>query len=184
MTTRRNSLLLLSAGIATSASHRVMGAGAADDNSLKLRLPASISSERQRFLRLEAFHLVITNHSNERRAIWRDWCSWGWFCPTISIQLGGTTFDFKKQEKVWTVNFPDPYYVDPGDHYVLPVNLLSDDWIQPKDFKPALDVEAVVTASYAVKPDEDTKKSNVWTGTMQTQTKMFLDATMKAKQSS
>ena len=184
MTTRRNSLIVLSAGFATSAVSRVLGAGAADDTSMQLRLPASISNGQQRMLRLEAFHLVITNRSNERMAVWRDWCTWGWFCPTMSIRLGGTTFDFKKAVKIWTKNHPDPFYIDSGDHYVLPVNLLSDDWIQPKDFKPARDVEAVVTATYTIKTDEHTQRLKVWTGTMQTQAKMFLDASLRAKQPS
>lgn len=70
MTTRRNTLIALSAGIAASTVSRGFGAGAGanvavpDDNPLKLRVSASISNRRGRFLRLEGFHLVITNHSN------------------------------------------------------------------------------------------------------------------------
>jgi hypothetical protein len=184
MTTRRHSLLLLSAGLATSAVPRVLGAGTAEDDSLQLRLPASISNARGRWLHLGAFHLVITNHSKGRRAEWCDWCSWGWVCPAISIQVGDSSFDFKKAGKVWTRNFPDPFYLDPGDHYLLPVNLLSDDWIQPKDYNPANDVEAVITASYTIKPDKDTEKMKVWTGTMQTEVKLFLDASRSAKRPS
>lgn len=184
MTTRRNSLITLSAGIAAAAVSRVFGAGAgagigaAEEEPLRLRVPASLANQRGRFLRLDGFHLVITNHSKERMGIWRDWCSWGWFCPAISLQLGGASFAFRKAEMFWTVNLPDPHYIDPGDHYVVPVNLFSDDWIQPADFKPARDAEAVITATFTTKPDKDTEKMKIWTGTMQAETKMFLAASV------
>ena len=175
MTTRRNSLIVLSAGIATSADNRVMGCGAAEDTPLKLRLVTTYSYPQQKMIRLEAFHLVITNHSDERTGVWQEWCSWGWFCPKLSIRTGGATFDFRKAQKTWTKNHPDPFYIDPDGHYLLPVNLLSDDWVRPKDFKPAKDLEAVVTASYTITPDEHTQSQKIWTGTLRNEEKTFLE---------
>ncbi len=176
MITRRNCLLALSAGMTASAASSAPGAGTPEALPLRLRLSSSTSNERGKVLRLEDFHLVITNHSSERLAVWREWCSWGWFCPAVSIQLGETTFEFKKAEKCWTRNFPDPFSIDPGEHFVLPVNLLSDDWIQPKGFQPEANAGAVVTAAYTIKPEEEATKMKVWTGTLKCQMKMILDA--------
>ncbi len=184
MTTRRKSLNMLSGGLVVSAVSSLFGAEPTEGATLRMRLPASTSSDKTKSLRLDAFHLVITNHSNERMAVWSDWCSWGWFCPTITIQVGGNTFDFKKTVKNWWANSPDPFYFDPGDHYVLPINLFSDDWIQPKGFTPGVYERAVITASYTIKPDQHTQKLKVWTGTMQIQARLILDARMKDKKPS
>jgi hypothetical protein len=177
MITRRKSIAIFGGGVAASALSNPFATAlaAVETNSLALRIPASTSSEHLRSLRINDFHLVITNHSKNRLAVWRDWCSWGWFCPTVSIRIGGMNFDFRKNDRVWTVNYPDRFFIEPADHYLLPIDLLSDDWVQPKGFKAVNGTEAVVRAAFETKPDNESETQTVWTGVIQTEIQVRID---------
>ena len=166
---------MLSSCLASSTVSSVAGPAPGEVSQLNLRIPASTSSEDRRSLRLKEFYLVITNHSSERLGVWRDWSVWGWYCPKVDIRIGETTFEFRRKGKPWKRNFPDPYYIDPGDHYILPVALLSDEWIQPGGFKPPNDKEALVSATFSIEPSDITKKKNIWTGELKAETKAVLD---------
>jgi hypothetical protein len=107
--------------------------------------------------------------------IWRDWCSWGWFCPSVCLKTKKQEWKFAKAQRNWTMNFPDAYNVLPSDHYILPVDLLSDDWIRPKGFDIDRDEEYLVSVRFDIEPDEDTKKMNVWTGSLVAETRVHLD---------
>jgi len=130
---------------------------------------------------LKEFFLVITNQSAERLGVWRDWSSWGWYCPAVDFRVGDTSFEFRRKGIAWARNFPDPYYIDPGDHYVLPVALLSDEWIQPNNFRPQADKEAVISATFKIKPSDDTKRLHIWTGVLKAETRAVLDLEHDAK---
>ena len=175
MTSRRRSLVLLSGGLMTSTVTRAAQAASPKTSPLALRIPASKAAKNQQWLALKGFHLVITNQSREQQGVWEDWCSWGWDCPTITIKTGASTYAFKKAEMFWTRNFPAPYWIEPGNHYLLPVNLFSKDWIQPKGFKPDPEVEALISASFKVAPDDDSKTQGIWTGERHCEMRAYMD---------
>ena len=156
-------------------------AAAPSEPSLRLSLPASKSKKDRRYLRLKGFHLLFTNTSVAPVAVWRDWCSWGWFCPHVTIVLGGKVYDFKRAETVWTRNFPDAFWIVPGEHYILPIQLLSDEWVQPADFHPDFDTPAKVTCTFTIPEDRETKEQGVWTGTLKVTQTLNLDAVTEAK---
>ena len=181
MISRRKSLLLLSA---SAGCPGVASAGDADDvvPALRLALPASTSDSDKRWLRLRGFHLVFTNTTEAKVGVWRDWNSWGWFCPSITITQGDKQFLFKRAVRFWTYNFPDPFWILPGDHYLLPLNLLEKEhWEQPQDFKIDKARLATVSASFSIRPDKETKSVRLWTGTVQVSAEFHLDVTTEAR---
>lgn len=149
--------------------------------SLRLSLPASTSQKDRRHLRLKGFHLLFTNTSAAPIAVWRDWCSWGWFCPHVTIALGGKTYEFKRADRRWTKNYPDAFWILPGEHYILPIQLFGDGWLQPADFHPDFDTPAEVTCKFTVSEDRETKEQGVWTGTLKVTQALSLDASTEAK---
>lgn len=175
MTTRRKSLLLLGSGLAATATSQPAAAGTAESPQLKLRVPASHADGEKRWLNIDAFHFVITNCSQERLGVWLDWNSWGWYCPKITIDIRDRRFEFAKKIMQWKRNFPSPFYIEPDDHYILPVNLLSNDWSQPIGFNPLRDVEALVSASFTITPDQATKAMKIWTGELKCETRVYLE---------
>src|SRR6478672_6038536 len=122
--TRRKSLLLASGTVGCALT---APAGQSEYiPKLQLRLPASTSNGHQRWLRLRDFHLVITNTSSTKLGVWTDWNSWGWFCPLFTITQADRQFSFRRvADRDWTRNFPQPFWILPGDCYLLPVNLLN-----------------------------------------------------------
>jgi len=181
MITRRKSLLLLSSCLTSSTESSLAEPAPNGPPQFKLRIPASTSTEERRSLRLKEFYLVITNQSAVRLGVWRDWSRWGWYCPAVDIKVRETSFEFRRKGKAWARNFADPYYIDPGDHYVLPVALLSDEWIQPNNFKPERFKEAVISATFTIEPSKDTKRLNIWTGVLKAETTAVLDLENDAK---
>ena len=117
---------------------------------------------------------MITNTSSEHWGVWEDWCSWGWFCPKVTIDIRDRRFEFAKKSRNWKRNFPDPYYLEPDNHYILPVNLFGGDWTEPIGFNVLHDVESTVSISFTIKPDMYAERKKVWTGTLEYQTKALL----------
>ena len=177
MKTRRAALTTLGGSILSSAAFAASPA----DVALRLSVPASIAQKDRRYLRLKGFHLLFTNTSAAPIGVWRDWCSWGWFCPRVSIKLGEKVFEFKKADREWTKNYPDAFWIAPGEHYLLPIQLLGSDWLQPKDFHPDFDTPAEVTCTFTISEDRDTKELGVWTGTLKVTQTIHLDAATDAK---
>ena len=174
MTNRRQSLMLLGAGLAGTATSVAQASAAPQP--LKLRLPFSSSENREdrHVLNLSELFFVITNTSSERLGVWEDWCSWGWSCPRVIIDIRDRRFEFTKSSPDWKRNFADPFYIEPDNHYILPVNLFSNDWAVPIGFNLLPDVESTVSISYTIKPDRYTDQHKVWTGTLEYQAKAWL----------
>ena len=176
MNTRRAALATLGGSLLCPAAI----AAAPSEPSLRLSLPASKSRKDRRYLRLKGFHLLFTNTSADPVAVWRDWCSWGWFCPHLTIVLGGKSYDFKRAERDWTKNYPDAFWILPGEHYILPIRLLGDEWVQPADFQPDFDTPAKVTCTFTIPEDGATQEQGVWTGTLKVTQTLNLDAASEA----
>ena len=119
--------------------------------------------------------MVFTNHSKEPIGVWRDWCSWGWFCPEITIAVAGQKYLFTRIKRTWSRNYPDAYWIEPGDHYLLPVNLLGRSWVQPKDFRPDLEGVANVSCTFTLRACEATKRKGIWTGSVSVSHQLHLD---------
>lgn len=165
--------MLLGAGLAgrTAAS---AAQASTSPQPLKLRLPFSENKEDRRVLDLTKLFFVITNISTERQGVWREWCSWGWFCPKVTIDIRDRRFEFVKAGRHWKKNFADPFHIEPDNHFVLPVNLFSGGWNVPVGFNLLDGVEAIISVSYIIKPDMYTEREKVWTGTLEYQTKALL----------
>ena len=116
---------------------------------------------------------MITNTSSERWGVWEDWSSWGWFSPKVVIDIRDRRYEFAKRGRQWKRNFPDPYYLEPDNHYILPVNLFGGDWTEPIGFNILPDVEATVSISFTIS-DRNADQYKVWAGTLEYQTKAFL----------
>ncbi len=179
---RRTSFFAIAAGIGLTTKTNLLASESHEnfEAPLSLRIPATESNDARKSLMIDGFHLVLTNQAKERIAVWNDWCSWEWFCPKISIQIEDRKFESKKNnDKIWTVNYPDPFYLEPGDHYLLRIDLLSDSWIRDPRFSFLPGIEAIVAANYCIHGDDRSREMNIWTGTVVTETKVFLQSRLE-----
>lgn len=110
------------------------------------------------------FHIVVTNVSDAPQRLWREWCSWGFFNLTFKIvDANGEESVATKKQREWTKNYPDFMELAPGEHYVIDV-YPHRDWTGfplPANGK---EMKLKLRAVYEIRPDDDSKKLNVWTG--------------------
>lgn len=96
------------------------------------------------------FHILLTNHSKENIAIWKEWCSWGYFNLTFEVldENDKVVYVIKKNERrSWTENFPDPRVIKPGETLVREVNFNQSTWVLPKK-------DDLPEGSYTYSPEE------------------------------
>lgn len=110
-----------------------------------------------------SFYVVLTNTSGRDLSVWREWCSWGYNSLSFQVTLpGGKPFHVKKKPRGWKKNFPDPFVVKKGNHFVYSIRF-DNIWEGfPEDWK---NRKVKIKAVYEVK-DEDgqAKRHKVWTG--------------------
>jgi hypothetical protein len=119
------------------------------------------------------FHVVLTNVSDQPIRLWRDWCSWGYFCLSFELtDQDGRTFQVRKKPRGWDKNFPDPFTIPGGNHMVLDV-ALDDTWegvpLPVNRNGQVWKIKAV----YEVPADEETAKHKVWTGKVSSPEKTY-----------
>jgi len=109
------------------------------------------------------FHVLISNISDQPQNIWREWCSLGYYALSFEVTdaSGKTRTITKKKPHVWTMNYPDFWTIPPHESLVLDVNFTDSETWEP--FPPAK-TSFTMRAVFEIQPDEDAKKSSVWTG--------------------
>jgi hypothetical protein len=113
------------------------------------------------------FHVVITNASDGPVRLWRDWCSWGYFCLSFEvIDARGKSYTVKKKARGWDKNYPDEKLIPSGDHMVLEVAFDDSTWeggpspVSGSHEPQVLSIQAV----YEVRADPESEKQKIWTG--------------------
>jgi hypothetical protein len=109
---------------------------------------------------------VVLNRSDADLKVWRNWCSWGWFQPSLEFRNEkGKVVRVVRKDRPWDKNYPDFWTMAPGEPFVLSLNL-TDSVVWKCDVPieslkgKSLDVRAV----FAAEPDEASKEDRVWTG--------------------
>jgi hypothetical protein len=111
------------------------------------------------------FHVVLRNESDKPLRLWREWCSWGYFCLTFAATTAdGKVHEIKKGDQAWTKNYPDFEQLESGDTVVREVFYGSGQWENfPRN--PGNDAHKFkLQAFYATAADAEAAKENVWTG--------------------
>jgi hypothetical protein len=111
------------------------------------------------------FHVVLRNDNDKPLRVWREWCSWGYFCLTFQATTAdGKTHTMKKAPQDWSKNYPDFEELSPGECVVREVFYGSAAWENfPRN--PAGDPHQLkLQAIYEVTPDDESGKAGVWTG--------------------
>ena len=111
------------------------------------------------------FHVVVTNVSDRRVKLWREWCGWGYAnLSFIVIGDDGRSVTVSKKPKAWRKNYPDSIIVDPGEQMVFEVNFDELIWqnspLPEHNRSRTVKIEAV----YTIQADKETKELGVWTG--------------------
>lgn len=122
------------------------------------------------------FHVVVRNVSEKPLRVWTDRFSWGY--DNLSFEQthdDGKTTRITKKERGWRKNYPDWLELQPGECYVLNVNLFSTDiWNEVPGADPKAKPKLVkLQAIYEVQPDEESKKLGVWAGKVVSATDTF-----------
>lgn len=132
--------LLLVLVMAVYLASLTIGAGEKKDP-WKLRIVPTHSSDKHGTMldcasKDSHFYVVLTNISESDQSVWREWCSWGYFCLSFDITLpDGKTFHVKKKPRPWKKDYADPFVVKSGNHFVYSVRF-DDKWVGfPHDWK-------------------------------------------------
>jgi len=117
------------------------------------------------------FHVLITNKSDDAVRLWSDRYSWGYDNLFFEIvDEGGMVIGtISKKPRGWDKNFPDWLSIKPGESYVLNVDFFSEQgrkiWENVPTLKRGTKPHLVkLRAVYEVKPDEQSRKLDIWTG--------------------
>lgn len=122
------------------------------------------------------FHVVVRNVSEKPLRLWTDRYSWGYDNLSFEQTLDdGKTTRITKKERGWDKNFPDWLELQPGESYILNVNLFAADiWNDVPTANPKAKPKLVkLRAIYEVQPDDESKKLGVWTGKVASATDTF-----------
>ena len=110
------------------------------------------------------FYVVLTNVSDKPIRLWKEWCSWGYFCLSFEVKdETDKVTAVMKSPRPWSKNYPDWTIIPPGDHMVFEVTFGSD-WDKPVLPEKGKSMQVKMRAIYEIRPDDDTKKAEVWTG--------------------
>ena len=110
------------------------------------------------------FDVVLTNVSDKPVRLWKEWCSWGYFCLSFEVQDGtGKLTAVRKTPRGWDKNFPSFQTLQPGSNMVFEVNFGSD-WENPVLPEKGKSIQVKMRAVYEIPPDDEAKKAEVWTG--------------------
>ena len=108
------------------------------------------------------FHVVLSNASTADVRFWDETFSWGYYALTFKGTDGeGKAWAAKKIEVGFTRNFPRYFTIKPKDSLVIDV-YFGDERIW-EGFPMRLN-HGTIQAICEVKPDEDSRANNVWTG--------------------
>ena|SRR5579871_5093064 len=138
-------------------SNTVCAGPAKLEDSLKVSIVPQSSYDRNvRWIGTRGqFYVVVKNQSDKPVTVWNEWCSWGYFALSFeAITPDGKRYDIKKKDRGWDANFPDPFVIQPGEYFVMPVRL-SEEW---QGF-PNKQQKLKLRAHYKIIADEITHKS-------------------------
>jgi hypothetical protein len=143
---------------------------AAGKEPLEVKIAIPVHHGHRSLNEADHFHVLVRNVSDAPVKLWTDRFSWGY--DNLSFDL--TDDDAKhltatKQPRGWSKNYPDWLELQPGEEYVLNVNLFAGETWQnvparPKGTGPKL---VKMRAVYEIKPDDESKRLGVWTGRIQ-----------------
>jgi len=111
------------------------------------------------------FPVIIANSSDSQQRLWREWCSWGYFGLTFEFtDESGKKWIAKKEEQVWTKNFPDWWTLEPHESLVIDVNFAdTNTWVgfpSPTNGSQTVTMQAILE----FKPNDVTRQYGIWTG--------------------
>lgn len=112
------------------------------------------------------FHVVVTNVSGKPIRLWREWCSWGYYMLSFRVtDENGKVTEVKKGPCEWKKNYPDWTTLQPGDHMVYEVSFDERTWPDVA-LEQGKARQVRMSAVIEVKPDMDSEREDVWTGTV------------------
>jgi len=117
------------------------------------------------------FHVLFTNHSNQRVRLWDEWIMWGH--TNLSFEL----LDSKKQRMGQLTrtyswfgrNFPRYAELQPGERFIMDIHFDPNKWSIP--VKPGADYDCFLVAKYDVNRTSESDQHEVWVGTIESKPK-------------
>lgn len=114
-------------------------------------------------------HFLLKIHKNVR--VFQEWCSWGYFNRWIvAVEIGGAgkKYTFKRKPRGWTKNFPAYHELKKGEFLITDIDLCDGSWQVEPQLPSNKMFQLKLTGHYTVVPDKESRKYNVWTGELVT----------------
>jgi len=102
-------------------------------------------------------YLLIHNNSESSQYFYKDWCSYGYFSPSLEIKHNDSIYKIRRSEKLWYRNFHDYHTVLSGETLVIEFkivdsvsaanteeyNVFGHGWVGFPDFSDTVEVRVV-----------------------------------------
>jgi hypothetical protein len=122
----------------------------------------------------DAFHVVLTNTSDQAQPVWLPWYSWGYW--TISFELtmpDGARHLVRKTDDVgFSKNIPGTFLVPVGEPYVYTIRF-DKDWVDRPKVSGTSDIPISLKAIYEVRETPESTRLKVWTGQIESRSYDF-----------
>jgi hypothetical protein len=123
-------------------------------------VPSDSGKEKKMISIYSPFCVVLTNVTDHNLIIWKEWCSWGYFNLTFEFTgKDGQAVQVRKKDRNWSKNFPAPYVVEAGKHFVLVVNL-KEDWQGTEKLDGPMTMKAIYKNTNEAFPGEKPNPQN------------------------
>jgi hypothetical protein len=110
------------------------------------------------------FYVVLTNISNEPKAVWEDGNSWGYYAISFEVSTDdGHKVIISKQPQIFGKNTPVAFLVRPGEHKVYEIRL-NEDWAAHGTLRKTNEMSITLKARYDVSPTPEGTERQVLTG--------------------
>jgi hypothetical protein len=116
-------------------------------------------------------HVVVSNLSDSPQRVYEDWNSWGYDSLSFEAITGeGKKVQLKKKPRDWTKNFASTYTIAARGHYVIPVQLSTNEW-ENAELISSPEVQPIKLKAIFEIPKPDTNTYQVWVGRVESVTR-------------
>lgn len=143
----------------------------AEDSPIAVSIAVPLSENGERIIkypeRIPHFHVIVSNVSDKPQRIFQEWNLWGYHGLSFEItDMHGKKWVAKKKPTRFNMNFPEFWTLDPHQSMVMEVFFADLDTWEGFPLPESGSQTVTMRAIFAFKPDDESRKLGVWTGSV------------------
>lgn len=116
------------------------------------------------------FHVVLENISQDPIRIWSEACSWGYEALSFEMQTPHGMVLIRRKSINWKQNTPDYILLNPTELQIFDIYFASEEWQRFPLPSAQHSLTLMLRAVYTVSSDPLSKRFNVWSGRLTSNT--------------